>query len=144
MIGVRTPDGVFFIADSLFSTDILDKYGLAVCFDVAGQEKTLEYLEKAEAELFIPSHAEPVRDIGSLVRRNRESLEQTKEIILGACAGPSSREDMIAALVRRFGITLNPAQYVLTHITVSAHISFLSDAGLLTPAFDDGRMLWNA
>lgn len=144
MIGVRTPDGVFFIADSVFSSVILDKYGLVVCFDVQGQISTLDYLEKAEAELFIPSHAEPARDIVHLVRRNRDSLEQTKEIILEVCASPSSREDILARLVRHFGISLTPAQYVLTHITVSAHISFLADEGLLVPVFDDGRMLWTA
>jgi len=144
MIGVRTPDGVFFIADSLFSSAILDKYGLVVCFDVAGQIRTLEYLEKAEAELFIPSHAEPARDIVPLVRRNMELLEQTRDIILEACAEPSSREDLLAVLARRFGINLTSAQYILTHITVSAHISFLADEKLLTPVFEEGRMLWAA
>lgn len=142
MIGVRTPEGVFFIADSLFSPAILDKYGLVVCFDVAGQTSTLDHLEKAEAELFIPSHAEPTRDVAPLVRRNREALEQTRDLILESCAEPLSREDLLAVLVRRFGINLTPAQYILTHITVSAHISFLSDARLLMPVFEDGRMLW--
>lgn len=142
MIGVRTSDGIFFIADSLFSSAILDKYGLVVCFDVAGQERTLEYLEKAEAELFIPSHAEPAADIAPLVRRNRDSLLQTREIVLKTCAKPSSREDLLAELVRRFGINLTPAQYVLTHITVSAHIAFLADEKSLKPIFADGRMLW--
>jgi glyoxylase-like metal-dependent hydrolase (beta-lactamase superfamily II) len=142
MIGVRTPDGVFFVADSLFSSAILDKYGLVVCFDVAGQESTLDFLEKAEADLFIPCHAEPAKDIVPLVRRNRDALLQTREIILKTCETPSSREDLLAELVRRFGINLTPAQYVLTHITVSAHISFLADKGLLIPLFKEGRMLW--
>jgi len=142
MIGVRTPDGVFFVADSLFSSAILDKYGLVVCFDVAGQESTLDLLEKAEADLFIPCHAEPAKDIAPLVRRNRDALLQAREIILKTCETPSSREDLLAELVRRFGINLTPAQYVLTHITVSAHISFLADKGLLVPLFKDGRMLW--
>jgi glyoxylase-like metal-dependent hydrolase (beta-lactamase superfamily II) len=144
MIGVRTPDGVFFVADSLFSSAILDKYGLVVCFDVAGQESTLDFLEKAEADLFIPCHAEPAKDIIPLVRRNRDSLFQTREMILGVCATPSSREDILAALATHFGITLTPAQYVLTHITVSAHISYLADKGLLIPLFKDGRMLWES
>ncbi len=142
MIGVRTPDGIFFIADSLFSSAILDKYGLVVCFDVAKQESTLEYLENAEAELFIPSHAEPAADIAPLIRRNRDSLLQTREMIISTCATPSSREDILAELVRHFGINLTPAQYVLTHITVSAHISFLADEGLLRAIFENGRMLW--
>ncbi len=144
MIGVMTPDNVFFIADSLFSSSILDKYGLVVCFDVAGQISTLGHLEKAGAELFIPCHAEPARDIVPLVRRNRDSLEQTMEIILESCASPTSREDILAELVRRFGITLTSAQYVLTHITVSAHISFLADEGKLEPVFCNGKMLWEA
>ena len=142
MVGLRTPDGVFFIADSLFPPAILDKYGMAVCFDVASQLKTLGYLEKAEAALFVPSHAEPRGDIGPLAKRNKDALEEVRDRILGICAAPSSREDLIAALAVHFDLSLNPAQYVLTHITVSAHLSHLADEGALEPLFEKGRMLW--
>ena len=142
MVGLRTPDGVFFIADSLFPPAILDKYGMAVCFDVASQLKTLEYLEKAEAALFVPSHAEPRGDIGPLVKRNRDALDEVRDRILGTCSVPSAREDLIAVLAVHFDLSLNPAQYVLTHITVSAHLSHLADDGTLEPLFEKGRMLW--
>jgi glyoxylase-like metal-dependent hydrolase (beta-lactamase superfamily II) len=142
MIGLRTPDGVFFIADSIFSSSILDKYGMVVCFDVAAQYRTLEYLESAEAELFIPCHAEVTGDLAPLVQRNRKALDEARERVIKACSSPASREDVLADLSGHFGIDLNPAQFVLTHITVSAHISHLADEGILNPVFEKGRMLW--
>lgn len=144
MIGLRTPDGVFFVADSLFSSSILDKYGMVVCFDVSAQYRTLEYLDRAEAEIFIPCHAEICRDLSALVKRNREALDKARERVIKACSSPASREDVLANLAEFFGIELNPAQYVLTHITVSAHISSLADSGVLNPLFEKGRMLWLA
>lgn len=142
MVGLRTPDGVFFIADSLFPPAILDKYGMAVCFDVAAQLETLEYLGKAEATLFIPSHAEPSGEIGPLVKRNKDALEMVRDRVLKICAAPASREDILADLAVFFDLSLNPAQYILTHITVSAHLSYLADQGALEPFFEKGRMLW--
>lgn len=144
MVGIRTPEGVFFIADSLFSASVLDKYGMVVCFDVAAQMRTMEYLEEVEAALFIPSHAEPCTKVGPLVKRNRDALELVRGRIVEICTAPASREDILADLAGLFNIALNPPQYILTHITVSAHLSCLADLGVLKPLFEKGRMLWTS
>ena len=39
MIGIKTPDEVYFLADSLFSPAIFDKYALTVCADVEAMLK---------------------------------------------------------------------------------------------------------
>lgn len=143
MAGFRTPDNVVFLADSLFSEAILSKYGFVVCCDPAGQFETLDRLQALEAALFIPSHGKPSTDVRSLVRINREALENLLLRVEEACGEGASREDVLACLARSYGIALSSIQYVLTHITVSACIAFLADQRKIAPAFADGRMLWH-
>ena len=54
MIGIMSPDKVFFIADSLFSRDILNKYHITFIYSVHSYLETLTMLEKTEAALFYP------------------------------------------------------------------------------------------
>jgi hypothetical protein len=58
------------------------------------------------------------------------------------CAKPSSRERILQLLVMDYKLQLSSVQYVLTHITVSAHLSYLSDKQMIKPLFEEGKMLW--
>jgi hypothetical protein len=142
MIGVKTPDGVYFIADSLFSPEIITKYGLTVKSDVEKTLNTYAFLENLSAKLFVPSHALPVEDITDLIKVNKNQLEQDNQKIINYCQQPASREKILQLLVNDYQITLSSVQYVLTHITVSAHLSYLYDRQLIKPIFDKGKMLW--
>ena len=142
MVGIKTPDGVVFIADSLFSPEIISKYGLTVKSDIEKTLNTYTFLENLSAKLFIPSHAQPVEDISDLIKVNRNQLEQDNQKIINFCKQPSSRERIIQQLVKEYQISLSSVQYVLTHITVSAHLSYLYDKQLIKPIFVQGEMLW--
>jgi hypothetical protein len=78
------------------------------------------------------------------VKRNRDALELVRDRIVEVCTAPASREDILADLAGLFNVALNPPQYILTHITVSAHLSCLADLGVLKPLFEKGRMLWTS
>ena len=142
MAGFRTPDGVAFVADSVFAEEILEKHGFAVCCDVAGQLQTLHQLETMEAAFFVPSHATPGKDLKELVRYNRRRTERLSEEIALLCATPRSREDVLETLAEAYGIEINPVSFVLTHITVAAHLSWLANQGVLRPRGEGGRLLW--
>lgn len=142
MVGIKTPDGVVFIADSLFSPETINKYGLTVKSDIEKTLNTYTFLESLSAKLFIPSHAQPAEDINNLIRVNRNQLEQDNQKIIDFCKQPISREEIIQLLVNEYHVSLSSVQYVLTHITVSAHLSYLHDQLLIKTIFQNGRMLW--
>lgn len=142
MIGVKTPDEVYFIADSLFSPEIISKYGLTVKSDIEKTLNTYTFLGNLSAKLFVPSHARPAEDITGLIEVNRNQVEQDNQKILNYCRKPVSRERILQLLVNVYQIPLSSVQFVLTHITVSAHLSYLYDRQLIKPIFAQGKMLW--
>lgn len=142
MIGIRTPDGVFYIADSLFSEEVIDKYHLIVTLDVRSALKTIAFLETAEASIYVPCHAGVTDNILPLVKKNRANIISISTEIEDKCKTPSSREDILALLMNRYRLQLNPTQYVLNLATISAHLAYLYDEGCLEYIFEKGRMLW--
>jgi len=142
MIGIKTPDEVYFLADSLFSPEIFDKYILTVCADVEAMLKTYLLLEKIEGKFFIPSHAKPTDNIQDLIKINKEHLLKISNRVASLCDKPISREDILAAIARNHNIELSSSQFVLTLITISAHLSYLFDQKIIHPIFENGKMLW--
>jgi len=140
MIGIRTPGGTLFCADALASAEILAKYPVYFLYDVAAQLKTLDFLESYPADLFVPCHAAPTRDVRPLVEVNRKALSRVNDTILDLAKTEPSWEDCLAGLVVRLGIELNPSQYALVHSSIGAHLAYLQDAGEITTRFEEGRL----
>jgi glyoxylase-like metal-dependent hydrolase (beta-lactamase superfamily II) len=140
MVGFLTPDRVFFAADSVASAEILAKYHLFFYYDIAEQLRTLDALGQLEADWVVPSHAAPTRDIRPLAELNRAKILEIAAVLLEACATPATPEDLLAHLCARYGIDLNPAQYVLVGSTLRSYVAWLSDRQEVSLGFEAGRM----
>ena len=142
MFGVLTPDRVFFAADAVASEEILAKYHVFYYYDLAAQLRTLDALAALEADWFVPSHAAPTRDIRPLVAANRAKIQEIAEVILARCGEPGTPEDLLAHLAGRYGIELNPAQYVLVGSTLRSYLAWLVDRQELQFFFEGGRLFF--
>ena len=142
MIGIKTPDGVFFAADALFSPELIEKYKIMFVLDVEGALATMEELCRMEAAWFVPSHAPATENIKPLAEANRKGLLLVGEAVLDSCSEPASREEIVKKLAHRFGLSMSVTEYVLNSSAVSAHIAYLRKKGLLAPVVEEGRLLW--
>lgn len=142
MVGLKSRDGVFYVADSVFSQEIIEKYRFIVSMDVEGVLRTLDMLQMSEANWFVPSHAKPVQNITSLVEANRKGVKYLSEAVLNLCKTPHSREEILAALAREWGIEMDSIQYVLNSATIAAYLSFLERKRCIVPYINEGYLLW--
>ena len=142
MIGIRTEDGVLFTGDALFSAETIEKYGIIFVLDVGASHRTLDFLGRAEASWFVPGHAPASREIGSLVRANREGLLRASQAVLDACSVPSSREQVLKSVAEIFGLSMSVGEYLLNSAAVSAHLSWLREHGQVFPELENGVLLW--
>ncbi|MDD4844391.1 MAG: MBL fold metallo-hydrolase [Anaerotignum sp.] len=142
MIGVKTPDNVYFLADSVFSEMILEKYHISFNYDVAAYFITLDFLETLEGALFIPAHAEPMEDIRPLVEINRRKANEILQELLNLCAAPKFFEELLHLIFEKYALTMDYAQYVLVGSTIRSYLSFLYDTGKVEAFVENNYLYW--
>lgn len=144
MVGFRTPDDVVFLADCVSSAETLNKYGVTFLYDIAAQLQTLDTVEALQASFFIPAHADAAADIKELVRQNRTKTLEIADVLTVLCQTPLSFEQILQAVFRHYGLTMNFSQYVLVGSTVRSYLTWLKETGRLTVSFPDSMLLWQA
>ncbi len=144
MIGVRTPDGVVFLADALCSAETIQKYHLFFLYDVRAHLDTLQRLGELQGKLFIPSHCEATEDLGPLLALNIGKVQEIMETVRECCGDGAGFEEILAAVFEHYALTMNTNQYVLVGSTVKSYLSCLCQEGRVQYEFAGGRMLWRA
>lgn len=145
MIGVGTPDDVWFLADSLFSEYIIEKHPIFYLYDVAEHLKTLGLLRGLQGRWFVPSHAPHTQDISLLIDANEGRIARTLDAILMSCGDDGASFDVILERVcSTTGIDLDMNQYVLVGSAIRSMLSYLVDAGQVEPRLVAGTVLWSA
>ncbi len=144
MVGFRTPDGTVFLADCISSKATLDKYAVSFIYDVGAYLDTLDKVEKMDASVFVPAHAEVTEDIKPLVLYNREKVLEIAGRLLNICKEPVNYEKILQKIFQEYGLVMNFEQYVLVGSTIRSYLSWLKDGGTLDTVFEDNFLLWKA
>ena len=142
MIGIKTSDNVYFLADSLFSEETITKYHLFFIYDVREFLNTLEYLYTLNGSLYIPSHCEATSDISSLIELNRNKVNETMNKIYNTCEKEKTFEEILKYIFDEYNLTMNGNQYVLVGSTIKSYLSYLFDENKLSYEFKNNKMLW--
>jgi len=142
MIGIRTDDDVFFVADALFSEETITKYHLFVVYDVKEYLSTLDMLSELPGRVFIPSHCEATESVAALVALNRNKVHEIAGRIYDLCGNGASFEDILKGVFDGYGLAMNAGQYVLVGSTVRSYLSWMYDEGRIGFEFRDNKMYW--
>jgi glyoxylase-like metal-dependent hydrolase (beta-lactamase superfamily II) len=143
MIGIRTPDDVLFIADSLFPEEVISKYHSFFLLDIRAHLKTLEHLREMDAGCFVPGHGEPGTDISMLIEVNRKKIDEISALLETFTKHPVSTEDILCLFCERYDIRLDANQYVLVSSTLKSYLAYLKDEGRVETLFKRGKLLWH-
>ena len=142
MIGIKTSDDVYFLADSLFSEETINKYHLFFIYDVREFLNTLDYLNTLKGSLYIPSHCEKTSDISSLIELNRNKVKEIMNKIYSACEKEMTFEEILKYIFDEYNLAMNANQYILVGSTIRSYLSYLFDENKLCYEFKDNKMLW--
>ena len=142
MIGIKTSDDVYFLADSLFSEETIKKYHLFFIYDVREFLNTLDYLNTLKGSLYIPSHCEKTSDISSLIEFNRNKVKEIMNKIYNVCEKEMTFEEILKYIFDEYNLAMNANQYILVGSTIRSYLSYLFDENKLCYEFKDNKMLW--
>lgn len=144
MIGIRTPDNVFFLADCISSKSTLEKYQISFMYDVAEYLNTLDKVEAMEAAVFVPAHSDVTSNITSIVQLNRQKVFDIANDIQSILKTPMCFEELLKRLFDEYRLIMNFEQYVLAGSTVRSYLSWLKDNRKLDVTFEDNMLLWKS
>lgn len=142
MIGIKTSDNVYFLADSLFSEETIKKYHLFFIYDVREFLNTLDSLNTLNGILYIPSHCEATSDISSLIKLNRDKVKEIVNKIYNICEKEMTFENILKYIFDEYELVMNANQYVLVGSTIRSYLSYLCDENKLCYEFKDNKMIW--
>lgn len=127
-VGVVTGDSVLFAGDSLFSEEIMEKYGFPFLLDVEKQLQTLDFLAGLEVEQVVLAHAAQVYSgVKELCAQNKARIEQYLELVLGWCDQPLTREDVTEKILSENAMEVDVPGYYMTYATAGAFLSYLAN-----------------
>ena len=142
MIGIKTSDDVYFLADALFSKETITKYHLFFLYDVKEFLNTLDELEKLDGKIFIPSHCEATKNIKDLISLNRNKIYEIIDKITNYCKNEVTFEEILKYIFDEYNLDMNPNQYVLIGSTIKSYLSYLYDEGKIKYEFKENKMIW--
>ena len=142
MIGVRTPDDVVFLADSILSKKTWDEYKLPFFYDVNASLKTLEDIQSLKAKLFIPAHDDPIEDIRELAEYNIKSLKDKKDLVYSLCEGKSF-EELFAEVIEKLDMRLVTSKYPMYTTVVKNLLQGLVDDEAIYAEVEDMRLVYH-
>lgn len=143
MIGFKTPDDIYFLADCVSSEAILNKYHISFIYDVRKYLETLDYISTLQGKLFIPAHTETTENIAALAEVNRKKIHEIIELLLSLCKTPSTAEELLTKVFNHYKLVMDASQYVLVGSTIRSYLSYLIDEKKLITEIVDNRFLFH-
>ncbi len=140
MIGIKTSDGVYFIADTLGSIKLVDSQHILLIYDVKGYLKSLDYVESLNGNILVPSHSEVTNDIKNLVEFNRNKIYEIIDVILELLNEPLTIEDCVSRIFEHFKLKISYNKYLLITSTIRSYLSYLSNKKQIDKYFKDNKL----
>lgn len=144
MIGVKTPDDVYFLADALFSEETIAKYHISYVYDVKSFFNTLDMLSTLKGKLFIPSHCEATEDISHLIAINRSKSLEIIDKLLTMCREPQYFEKILQQIFNSYNLKMDMNQHVLVGSCIRSYLAYLVDESKMEILFEDNILYWKS
>lgn len=142
MIGIKTSDNIYFLGDSIFSEETINKYHIFFIYDVEKYLQTLDFLETLNGTFYIPSHVKPLTDLKELIKLNKNKINEICNAILNACQNPITTEEIIKKIFDTYNLEININQYALLGSTIKSYLTYLNNQNKVEYFFKDNLLYW--
>ena len=142
MVGIKTPDDVWFLSDAIVDASTFESYRLPLFYDINKSIETANMLATLPGAFFVPAHSAAAKDISALCRLNAAALADNKKEILALSDGKTF-EEIFADTCRLFKIDLDMDKYAKLTYTVRIYLQALLEDGTLTASLEDGKLVYH-
>lgn len=142
MIGIKTKDDVYFVADTLGSINLVDKAHILLIYDVGGYLDSLSYVESLNGKIVVPSHSEVTDNIKPTVEFNRKKIFEIQHVLLNYLHEEHNCVECTQYIFSYYNLKISYNKYMLILSTIRSYLSYLSNNKLIINYFKDNRLLF--
>ncbi len=142
-IGIITPDDVFFVADSVIESKIIEKYKFIYNYSLKELFNSLDKIKEIKTEHYVLSHGGVKKSIVEDIDNNFKALELLNEFILNHLEKPDNKNNIHKAMIKEYGLIENIPNYYLNDSLLSSHLGYLIEEGVVEFEVIDGEVIYN-
>lgn len=142
MIGIKTSDDVYFVADTLGSIDLVERAHILLIYDVSGYLKSLDFVESLGGKLVVPSHSEATTNIKPVVEFNRNQIFRIIDILLDYLKEEHNCTECCSYIFDYFKLKISYNKYMLILSTIRSYLSYLSNTKRIKNYFKNNRLVF--
>lgn len=141
MMGIKTPDNVWFTGDAVLSRQTFESYKLPFFFDINKSIETQKMLATLKGDYFVPSHADAGESIAELSLYNAECLEKLKDYFL-SISDKRTLEEIFAVCAEELSLKIDNDLYGKLLVTVKSFLQALIEDGKLDASIENYKLVY--
>lgn len=142
MVGVKTEDNVIFLADSIMSKETWEEHKMPFFNDVNRSIETLEMVKTLEADMFIPSHVSPMKDVRKLADYNIAKLKERKQSVYNICEGKNA-DEIFVDLMKELDLEIPSNRYQMYYAMLRHYLQALIDDKVIDGEFNSEAYIYH-
>ena len=142
MIGIKTADDVYFVADTLGSIDLVERAHILLIYDVKGYLDSLSFVESLDGKMVVPSHSQATTNIKKVVEFNRKNMYEIMDVLLDYLHEEHNCTECTSHIFDYYNLRITYNKYMLILSTVRSYLSYLSNNKRIRNYFKDNRLVF--
>lgn len=144
MVGIKTDDFVYFVADAVGNTHTINKYHILLMYDVLGYLKSLEYIKSLKGKWVVPSHEKPNKDFDEVIKVNENKIYEISDFLLNLLKEKHTHDDILTAVFNHYNLKIGYNQYMIAGSTIRSYLAYLDNRKLIKTFFLNNKLYYEA
>jgi len=143
MIGIITPDEVFYVADAIFGNKTLRKQTLLYFTDIKAAQHSLHKLIENSKAAYVLTHGGKYDNIYPLVEQHMKLIQETIHFIVATVREQAlTLEKMTQKMMNKYQMQEDPKHLTLTQFITKAYLIYLEDEKKLISKMKEGQLYY--
>lgn len=142
LIGVVTPDNVFYCGDAIFDDETCKKHGVILYTDINNALSTFTKISSLSADACVFYHGGLAKEsLNTIAAKHTKIVLDTRNTIASIINDEKSGltiDQITQKVMKKYHISDDMTKYTLTRVSISAYITHLCHESSITLAIQDG------
>lgn len=144
MVGFKTSDDIYFLADAIGGETALKKYTIQFKYNIKEYLETLDYIKTLKAKIFVPSHGENFSqtELDKIIKLNKDASEDIIRNLKKICGEKITFEHILKKIFEIYKVKMDFIQNAYIGASIKCYLAYLLDHNELEIIVEDNILYW--